>query len=256
MKENLPTQVEKGLKDLSREEPEPFQFSRTMAHLEQQKTRRFIPMRTINRTAIGIAGVAILVVALLLIPVTYDMPVGSLVTVQLPMTENFINDNMQNISIEMENLQNTFIKIADDKMFINYTFLDVSPDKAAENIRTALHKNIPDLDIESIKAEVLTTEIGGNALAAIATRYFNLDLTGMSDAEAEAAIHTALAAEGITAENVSVQTEMEGDMKKIEIQLEGIQTDNPDGEEIQFDFNFGCEEDPNCEVRKIKQVIE
>jgi len=256
MKENLPRQVKKGLNDLSKEEPEPFQFNRTMARLRQQKTRRFIPMKAINRTAIGIGAAAIIVVAMLLIPVTYDMPVGSLVTVQLPLTENFLNENMEKISLDMDNLQNTFVKIAGDKMLINYTFRDVSPEKAEMNIRTALDKTVPGMDIESIKSEVITTKIGGNALAAIATRYFNIDITGLSDGRGEAAIHTALAAEGITAENVSVQTEMEGDMKRIEIQLEGLETDNPDGEEFQFDFNIGCEDDPNCETRKIKKVIE
>ncbi len=237
MKQKLPRQAEQGLRDLASEEPEPFHYERTMArvHSAGSATRRTRIMKTLTSTAIGVGAVAVIFLALVFIPATYDVKLGSIVTVTLPSAE-IPNEQVFGLVSAMQGVTSSTINNNNGVLTLDFAFNGVKKQEAEMRVREALSERF-NPDELTFTSDDVTVQAGGNALAALTGGRITIYADGMTDEEIEAAIAEQLQAHLGSGGTyfVDVDSNEDGEMT---IQVEAIA--GP-GEELPENFEFFIE---------------
>ncbi len=254
MKEKLPRQVERGLQDLATEEPEPFHYERTMTRVKAaaSNSRRERTMKTLISTAVGFGVVAAIFLALVFIPATYTVTLGSIVTVQLPTLE-IPQDEILSATAGIEGVTSSTISMTNDQLQLNFAFNGVEKKEAEKRIRTAMTDLVSDVNSLTMTSDNVTVEAGGNALAALTGGHITINARGMNDEEIEAAIVAELQAHLGAGGSyyVDVNSNESGEMT---IQIEA--TAGP-GEDLpeEFQINVEAGDVPSNGQRRVERRI-
>jgi hypothetical protein len=249
MEKRWPKAVERGLRELAEENPDNFQFERSMAHVHQQTEdhRRKPLMRKAASTLIPIGAVVVIVAALLLIPATYTVTVGSVVELSVNSSDMDLMKQVQQVTMDAPGLERAAIMMSPNGLAVRFAMDETSQSAAKETVENLYAGILSDYDY-SITSEPVKVERGGNALAALTGGTVSINTTGMSDGEIESAIASALMGRGASAVDVDVTTSEDGEQREIRIEMEAdcelgeepcdfeiqLQDDgfNPDGGEV------------------------
>lgn len=188
MNKSLPEQVERGLADLRREQPEPFHFEQTLANARSRIKRRNPVMSAFKHTAIGFGAVAVFIFAMILIPASYTVEVGSIVTISVPTAANLDKAELIQYMNALENTSQVNFNESPEELQLMMAFKETKSKAAEQAVRKTfapLMKTTPDMTINS---QGVYKKVGGNALAAITGGIVHVNASGLSDAEIEAAI--------------------------------------------------------------------
>ncbi|MCF7809483.1 hypothetical protein K9N50_00695 [bacterium] len=253
MKQMPYKQIEQGLKELSKEEVEPFHFERMMARTRTEIQRRNPIMVTLKRTAITSGVVVALFIAMLLIPASYSVNVGSIVKAEFDMNEASLLSVMDSMD-KIEGVTNQNLSVDNGKAVLNLAFRDRSASKAEGEVKSALIAAISDDSHLSVSSEDIKKQMGGNALAAVTGGAIRIGVEDMSDSEIEALIVNAVNASGAQVRNVDVSTTElpDGEIRRmIRIEAECPDGANPDDIDLS-PLMEGLEE--NADGRKIIKI--
>jgi len=232
MKQTSSKSVERGLKDLAREEIEPFHYERTMAHvrdklsfpsgLKPDGNNRRNPMKiALQRSAIVTGAIAVLFIAMLLIPAAYSVRVGSLVKAEFPMSDAFSPQSIIAATDNIDGIFNRQLSVKNDVVELTLAFRDRQAHDVELEVRQALSSIIDDDETFSLSSENIEKLMGGNALAAVTGGRIRIGIENLTDAEIESRIVAALSAQGIQVKQVNVNTDrsVEGQVK-VEVRVE------------------------------------
>jgi hypothetical protein len=230
MQKSLPEQFDRGLEDLSRENPEMFHFERTMAvvrsrnkgmhslmtNIKNTVERRQLLMSNIKNTVKGFGIVAIVIFAMVLIPAIHKVQVGSIVTVFLPSTSGVETGELLKCANSLGNTSQMNISQSPDGTQLVLAFNRIKTAEALKQVQTAfspLTTNSSEIEFDS---RGVYKDVGGSALAALINLVVHVDASGMTDAEIEAELQSQMP--GI--HEVDVQTVISGGEteRRIEIQ--------------------------------------
>ncbi len=246
MDKRLPKAVEHGLRELSEEQPDNFQLERSLARVRQHHSHR--RNRFMNKTWIPVAVVAVVLAALLLIPATYTVTVGSIVEIKVPSMDQSVAMNLAQATRDLPGVQSANMMMTPDGLTLRFASSETNQSAIKHTILDAAKPMLAGMDYD-VSTEAVTVERGGNALAAITGGTIRLNVAGMSDDEIEAAIASAIVGQGMTPTMVDVQTSANGE-REIQIEMEG---DIPDGEERTFQFEFQGDGE-GAEVQAQRQI--
>ncbi len=235
MDKRWPKAVENGLHELSTEEPDSFQFEHSMAQVHQHHSnRRTRIMRKSATTLIPIGVVAVIFAALLLIPATYTMTVGSVVDINIADADHSLLSELEGISESIPAIEHAMAKMSPDGLILTFVGSETNQKSFAKLVETALEPYLEGQDY-TVSSKAVTVERGGNALAAITGGVIRINTEGLSDEQIEAAIAESIMGMGMEPTNIDVQTSADGTQREIRIEMEG---DIPEGEEREFQFEF------------------
>lgn len=226
--------LDNGLRDLAQEEPDAFQLERSLARIKTDSHRRHTLMKTTRKTAFSVAAVAVLFAALLLIPATYTITVGHVVTIDLPGFDRSQVHTLHQSLSALPFADRVGIVMTPDGMQVQMGVDETDASTLREAIRTELTPIYAGFDSSTLTIEPVKVERGGNALAAITGGQVQLNVTGMNDGEIEQAITSALMAKGASAVNVDVSTSPDGGEREIRIEMEADGIEAGDNGEFQI----------------------
>jgi len=222
MKKESYNPVDKGLKQLADEELKPFHYERMMARVRSQKERTN-PIMNITRKTALISGVfAVIVLAMVLIPATYSMKVGDLVTAEFAVDMNISKvstspavlpdlDKVMKAVEGIEGVVNRNLNINNGNAELVMTFVDRDMKDVEPEIRAALASVVGNDAAIVLRSEEITKPVGGNALAAVTNGRVRIGVEGPSDEELEDTLRAAFASQGFQLTEVDVKTEQMGD---------------------------------------------
>ena len=214
--------VDNGLKKLADEELKPFHYERMMARLRSQKERINPIMNFTRKTAVIAGGFAVIVLAMVLIPATYSMKVGDMVTAEFAVDTQLSEDEScptvlphpSKVMKAVENIRgvkNQNLNITNGKAELVMTFVDRDMNEVESEIRAALIGIVSNEESILLKSEEITKPVGGNALAAVTNGRVCIGVEGPSDEELEETLRAAFASQGFHLTEVDVKTEQMGD---------------------------------------------
>ncbi|MCB2210646.1 hypothetical protein KQI52_00875 [bacterium] len=247
MDKRLPKAVEHGLHELSEEQPDDFQLERSLARVRQHHSHR--RTRFMNKTWIPVAVVAVIFAALLLIPATYTVTVGSIVEISIPSSDASLAQTIADATSDLPGVQSANMMMTPDGLTLRFASSETNQSAVKHTILDATESMLAGMDYD-VSTEAVTVERGGNALAAITGGTIRINVDGMSDNEIEAAIASAIVGQGMTPTMVDVQTSADGTQREIQIEMEG---DIPEGEERTFQFEFQGEGE-GADVQAQRQI--
>jgi hypothetical protein len=247
MQKSLPEQFDRGLEDLSRENPEMFHFERTMAvvrsrnkgmhslmtNIKNTVERRQLLMSNIKNTVKGFGIVAIVIIAMVLIPASYKVQVGSIVTVSLPSTSGVETGELMKCANSLDNRSRMNISQSPDGIELVLAFNRIKTAEALKQVKTAfasLTIDSPEIEFDS---RGVYKDVGGSALAALIKLVAHIDASGLTDAEIEAELQRQMPG----TQEVHVQTVTSGGEteRRIEIKWESNGSTITDGvQEMEF----------------------
>jgi len=196
--------AERGLKALAQEPVEPRLYQQMVSELHNAKKKEN-PMKSYAlKGAIATAAFAAIVAALVLIPATYSVTVGSLATVAF---------NADGPVKPMDVVKALSIPRSQKMMTVEaeYATITIAARKTdPDELKSAVEKSLASLPDKIPGLKVTVTPIkedrGGNALAAVTGGRIEIGVEGLSDAEIEARIAQALSAHGLNVRSVEVST--------------------------------------------------
>ncbi|MFQ5599864.1 MAG: hypothetical protein ACE5G2_04835 [Candidatus Krumholzibacteriia bacterium] len=165
--------------------------------------------RRIATTTMALGVPALILIGLVLVPISYEVRVGSLVRAEWPAASGDLLAIANDIS-RLENLANRNIVVQDGTVVLEAAFRKVGERDAEGRLREALGRHLDSGSAVRIETEEIVRKVGGNALAAMTGGTITVNAEGLSDAEVEAAIAAELANWGARASEVRVQTSADG----------------------------------------------
>ncbi len=238
---------ERGLKELSREEVEPFHYERTMAKARAEIERRNPIMFAVKRTALVTGVVAVLFIALLLIPATYSMRVGSLVKAEFAIDDDAllqpVNEAVEGFTDELEaimdvvsgidGITNRNLSIDNGRAELSLAFRDRPAGEVEREVYEALSRRLGDDSELSVSSEDIEKLMGGNALAAVTGGRIRIGVEDMTDEEIEAVVANALESSGVQVKSIEVNTDrsQEGQIRRM-VRVEGELPEGADPDDI------------------------
>ncbi|NQU05632.1 MAG: hypothetical protein HQ568_06025 [Calditrichaeota bacterium] len=179
-----------------------------------------------KRTAVVSGVVAVIFIAMLLIPASYSVNVGSLVKAEFNMDEANLPLIMSAVD-GIDKISNQNLSVNNGKAELNIAFRDRSAGSVEAEVQNALSGVLSDNAELSVSSENITKLMGGNALAAVSGGAIRIGCDDMSDAEIEALIINALSSSGLQIQDIDVSTteNSDGQIRRI-IRVEG---DVPEG---------------------------
>ena len=209
MPSNSSKRIDDGLRQLSREVLPPGHMD-AMMECVRSRVRRKDRMNTlIRRTALA-AGLSVaLLVGLLVVPVSYNLHVGSLVLAEIPA----IGENVAFLSgglPHMDGLMHSSAEQSEGDIILRLGFWGKSADEARAMVAEALAGLPAGTDACGIEAEDIVQRIGGNVLAWASGGRLVVHGEGMTEEELEQAILEALIANGASEADVDVELKGEG----------------------------------------------
>ena len=160
--------------------------------------KKYIP------TLAGAVVAVSLVIALLFVPVTYQLTIGSVVTIKSPVLSSISDEQIEAIK-NLDSVINT--NLAEDCIYV--AFEDMKGKRAEADISEFLNQNHL-LEDYTISSRDIVGEFGGNALAAITGGNITVNARGLSDTETESLIMGQLSMAGYPVEMVKVRSNDDG----------------------------------------------
>ncbi|MBT3232758.1 MAG: hypothetical protein HN356_08075 [Calditrichaeota bacterium] len=265
--------VDRGLKQLADEELKPFHYERMMAGV-RSKNERISPIMNITRkTALISVAFAVIVLAMVLIPATYSMKVGDLVTAEFAVDVNIPKggaspavmpdlDNVMKAVEGIEGVVNRNLNINNGNAELVMTFVDRDIKDVEPEIRAALAGVVDKNATISLRSEEITKPVGGNALAAVTNGRVCIGVEGPTDEELENTLRAAFASQGLQLTEVDVKTEHMGDGEiRREIRIGAVGADEGALEDCEGAAGVALEAieinmDQDGQVRIIKKYID
>jgi len=197
--------IEKGFKALSNEEIETGHYLRTVAAARTEIARKN-PVNKLVRSSALIGGLMVAaVVAMVLIPATYDLQVGSMVKAEFVLPEGLSPREVAEATSELS-AGKKMLMVDNGKAYLTFASREKESAGLAQKLQSILHAKYPNLTELSVSAEPIIEKHGGNALAAVTGGRIEIGCEGLSDAEIESAITSALSAQGLNVTEVKVST--------------------------------------------------
>lgn len=234
--------IQKGLHDLSTETVDHGHYTHTMA-VVRTKIERKNPMRNLLKGSVLAGGFAVAaVIAMILIPATYDVNIGTLVKAEFTLPDGLSPREVADATTALSEGRKMLMV---SNGIATLTFASKQTDASAlqNALRNAIQTKYPAITNIDVTSEPIIEKHGGNALAAVTGGRIEIGCEGMSDAEIEGAIVQALTARGVNVQQVSVQTTSPGEgqvERRIEIRAECDST-NSCGELPELELNLDGE---------------
>jgi len=265
--------VDRGLKQLADEELKPFHYERMMAGVRSKKERISPIMNITRKTALISVAFAVIVLAMVLIPATYSMKVGDLVTAEFAVDVNIPKggaspavmpdlDNVMKAVEGIEGVVNRNLNINNGNAELVMTFVDRDIKDVEPEIRAALAGVVDKNATISLRSEEITKPVGGNALAAVTNGRVCIGVEGPTDEELENTLRAAFASQGLQLTEVDVKTEHMGDGEiRREIRIGAVGADEGALEDCEGAAGVALEAieinmDQDGQVRIIKKYID
>jgi len=234
--------IQKGLRDLSNETVEHGHYTRTMA-VVRTKIERKNPMRNILRGSVLAGGFAIAaVIAMILIPATYDINVGTLIKAEFTLPDGLSPRDVADATAALSEGRK-MLMVNNGIATLTFASKQTNASGLENNLKSLIQTKYPAISNMKISSEPILEKRGGNALAAMTGGRIEIGCEGMSDAEIENAVMQALTAHGVNVQQVSVETTSPGDgqiERRIEIRAECDST-NSCGDLPELELNIGGE---------------
>jgi len=181
--------------------------------------RRHIVNHRIARV-VSTGGVAALILAaLLFVPVSYEVEVGSVVTASWKSTATDPN----RIAERLEGLDGLFsqnVRLNGEHVSAQLLFRGMGADEAERRVRELLAGKLdPASGPAELSSRRIMKKVGGNALAAITGGTIRVNAAGLSDREIEEAIVAEFATHGVRHSEAQVVTDTDGE-RRIDIMIE------------------------------------
>lgn len=235
--------IDGGLRELSREVLPPGHMHAMLGRARVRVRRREKMNRVIRKTAVAAGLCAAIVVALIFVPVSYDLKVGTLVRVEIPATDASFQVLASGLP-HMDGLVTSSSERVEDNIVLRLGFWGKSPEEARAIANTVL-ADFPGMPGGlRISAREIVKTIGGNVLAWASGGRIVVNGEGMPEEELEAAIVQALIDNGASMADVNVEIaddgvsriditvgEMEGDIPGDSLTIEIINS-NPGGSTV------------------------
>ncbi len=206
MEPNSSHRMDKGLRDLATESPSSTHQAEMLTGA-RQKMRRIQQMKKrVTRVSWGAGGTVFLMIALLMIPITYEVTVGCVVSLNgVSLNESYaqVYENLTSL----EQLRNHDVTIINSLANFQLVFKKMSRRKATELITEILTESHVSLTGLEISSENLVVEVGGNALAYATNGVISINISDLDDTEIETAIVSQLTAAGYTNSSAHITTE-------------------------------------------------
>ena len=210
--------VENGFRNLSRETVPDSHLTAMLAGSRRKLQRRKLMKQRIRRISWGATAVVAILIALLAIPISFDVKVGSVITVEnIPLTAGYTE--FQKEVPSLDGLINSSLSRNTETATLQLAFTRSGAGAAPERIRNLLDRFDLSGDRLVFSSRDIMKKVGGNALAAITGGYIHLNVTDMRDAEIESALLAELAAAGLEGGEVQIETDTDG-IKHIEMSFE------------------------------------
>ncbi|MBC8466141.1 hypothetical protein H8D57_03855 [bacterium] len=217
-----------GLKALAKEEVKPFHYESMMARVREDLTGENPIMKAAKRTAIASGVIVAIIISMVLIPASYSVNVGSIITAEFPVGKTISPMDVVEATNEIEGIFNTSMSIKNDQGVLTLALKERDADKVEKEVRTALAGLMDELSQIRVSSEKIKKLMGGNALAAVTGGQICIGIKDLSEVEIEAQIISSLSARGVQVRDVNVETREVGDgQREVKIRVEA---DRPEGE--------------------------
>jgi len=209
-------QMDSGLQDLASELPPPAHQAKMLAGAKQKIERKQKMKQRINRISWGTGIAAVVMIIMLVVPITYEVTVGSMVSLAgLPVDESF--DTICAELASLTNLQEHHVTITKDTADFQLAFRKLSGPKAASQVKEILARHTANPAQLELLTENIVKEVGGNALAFATGGVISVNITGLDDDEVAAAIVARLEEAGY--ENSSAEVTTEDGVSTVDISI-------------------------------------
>jgi len=230
--------IDEVLKKAGKETPPPFHMQRMLNTAKQKASRRNIMTKRYFAPIASTTFIVALVIAMLFIPVTYKIHVGSLVTIEWTPNGKDVTNVLSDFQ-SLDNAVNVNYQSTPDLQKVFVAFEGIKSSKATKLVRDLLD-NQSDIDGFEISSSNIIKEVGGNALAAITGGRIVINAKGLTDDEIETVLLEQLSVAGYNVNSVSVQTDADG-VKHMEFSFEvDSETTSEQGaeEETTIEINY------------------
>ncbi len=232
-----PDPLDKGLHDLAVEPVEPGHYARMMVAMRTNLERKS-PMNNLFKNGALVSGLTIAVVlALVLIPATYRINVGTLVKAEFTLPDGVSPGDVASAASPLSEGRK-MLMVDNGVVTLTLASKQTKTEALQSELLSTLKAKFPTIANIQISAEPIFEKHGGNALAAVTGGRIEIGCDGMTDAEIESAIVQALNAHGVNVQQVSVSTTSPGEgqvERRIEIRAE-------------HDSSASCEDMPELEL--------
>jgi hypothetical protein len=217
-----------------------------LAGSQQRLQRRDQMRQKIRRVSFGTVAAAALLLILLVVPFSYTINLGSVVTIEnIPLNENYSAFARELSAIP--GLINHAVRRQGDTVSLQLGFNREASESAESKIRQLLADHELNHSALALSSRNIVKTVGGNALAAITGGNIRINAAGMDDDELEAALMSELAAAGLSGSEVNIATDADGN-KHIEFSFERP-ADLPDDQtEYRIEITFDEEGDLEVET--------
>ncbi len=258
MEPGWPERIARGLRGLAEETPPHGHMEHALAGAQRKMQRGEIVKQRMRRVSLAGAGACALVLALLFVPVSYEMGIGSVVRVDWPEPAGDQNAAAAGAAIAadvkgMDRLVDFQWTRQGERMYLVAAFSDVGQDEAGARIREVILRHadlgmVPDGptigaggktrvgDIRVATRPIMKL-VRADALAAATGGRIQLRVSGASAEEIEQALLAELAAQGFTGSSVDVRTETAGDSVQVQVEVHaGTPPEGAPGDSTQIEM--------------------
>lgn len=214
------SQLDKGWKQLRDEETEPFHFQRSMANLQDKIERRNRVMFAFKNVAIGSSILTVVILALLLIPASYSVDLGTIAKAEFMIDDEADMKSVIEATQSIGGVVNRSLNVRNDKAELSLAVQDKSADEVEHELQAALAPFSG--GGLSITSEIIKQHMGGNALAAVTGGRVRIACDELSEDQIREQIIAELTARGANVRDVdvSVSKEQDGDQIRVEVRVE------------------------------------
>ena len=203
------------------EEPAPaVPLGEMMERVRARARQRDKARRRWMRGLVSTGAVVALIIALLTIPVSYSVQIGSFATA----TWTAAGEDaaaIRHVLEQADEVSRAQVAIRGSLIVATAIFRELDPQPAAARLRSLLAVFVDDPGALDTHAEAIHRTVGGNALAAATGGYIRIHTTGLSREEIEDAIEDELVRLGARAAHVTIDDAEGGQAIEIDIDTTG-----------------------------------
>lgn len=180
--------------------------------------------RRIKHTGIGGFLGGLIAVTLLLVPVSYDVTVGTKLEVVWSMPDAAVSEVEPDLAA-LDGLVARKFGFKDDIVTGSLVFRNRVGDLAKQDVRSVLIAHLPDGVVPTITFEEIKRRVGGNALAALTNVYLKINAVGLTHREVELVIMEELGLMGMVNPEATITQDNNGSIS-IEVKMESSPVDS------------------------------
>ncbi|MBD3167318.1 hypothetical protein GF324_12015 [bacterium] len=197
-------------------------------------------MKTWKPGFISAGALAVIIAGMLLVPASYEVTVGSTVSVDLGLDR--LNKVDWQAFRDHPDFANLSVAGNGEQAAVHLVFRDLSKTEAGAVVEGILAEQSLAPGTYSLMTESITKTVGGNALAALSGGTIRIMAHGLTDDEVETAIVEHLQARGIGVNAVDVRTTEQNGMIRKDISIDLDSANLPEGmqegDSVYFEFEF------------------